>query len=72
MLRTNGHPAKSRTGRRPVTAVTGSHCPISGVWALVGGEDTYCRVLEGSVMPAFHNTAVQWKLLERLQRGLHR
>ena len=72
MLRTNGNAGKSRTGRLPVTAVTGSHCPISGVWALVGGEDNYCRVLEGSVMPAFQNTAVQWKLLERLQRGLHR
>ncbi|MEY9776353.1 hypothetical protein ABH915_001961 [Arthrobacter sp. MW3 TE3886] len=72
MLRTDGHTGKSRTASRSVTAVTGSHCPISGLWALVGGEETYCRVVEGSVMPAFRNTAVQWRLLERLQRGLHR
>jgi hypothetical protein len=55
-------------GRERVTAVTGSHCPVSGMWEPAGEEGGRRRLLEGSVMPAFRNAAAQWKLLE----GLHR
>lgn len=69
MLRTQGQSTQSQARvRRPVTAATGVHCPVSGVWAPVGDERALCRVLEGSVMPAFRNTAAEWKLLEGLQR----
>jgi hypothetical protein len=69
MLRTPGQATQARArGRRPVTAATGTHCPVSGVWAPVGEERALFRVLEGSVMPAFRNAAAEWKLLEGLQR----
>lgn len=68
MLRTLGQVLDTGAGRSRVTAVTGSHCPVSGVWAPVGEEGAFCRVLEGSLMPAFRNSAAEWKLLEGLRR----
>lgn len=72
-MQTSQQASKARDGvRRPVVSATGNHCPVSGVWAPVGEEGVCRRVLEGSVMPAFRNTATEWKLLESLQRrGLH-
>ncbi|UKA55428.1 hypothetical protein LFT45_05765 [Arthrobacter sp. FW305-BF8] len=66
MLRTPRQATNTRV--RSVTATTGSHCPVSGEWAPVGAQDTVCRVLEGSMMPAFRNRAAEWELIEGLQR----
>ena len=69
MLRTLGQALETRAdGRCRVTAATGSHCPASGLWAPVGAEGACCRILEGSVMPAFRNAAAEWKLLEGFRR----
>lgn len=62
MVTTPGVPA----GRGQITAVTGNHCPVSGMWEPAGEEGGRRRLLEGSVMPAFRNAAAQWKLLEGL------
>lgn len=47
-----------------LTARTGTHYPLSGLWAPSGAEDVPAALSEGSVMPAFGNDAVEWTLLE--------
>lgn len=66
MLRTTAQATSTRS--RTVTATTGTHCPVSGEWAPVGADGSVCRVLEGSMMPAFRNRAAEWELVECLQR----
>lgn len=68
MLHTLGSAPGAPVGQERVTAVTGTHCPVSGMWEPAGEEGGRRRLLEGTVMPAFRNSAAQWKLL----KGLHR
>lgn len=51
------------TGRR-LTARTGTHCPLSGLWAPDHDESAPAQVLEGSLMPTYGNNAVEWILTE--------
>ncbi|HKS02702.1 MAG TPA: hypothetical protein VJS86_13595 [Arthrobacter sp.] len=68
MLHTMSTAPGAPAGRERVTAVTGNHCPVSGTWEPAGEEGGRRRLLEGTVMPAFRNSAAQWKLLEGLRR----
>lgn len=47
-----------------LTARTGAHCPLSGLWAPSGAENVPAALSEGSVMPAYGNDAVEWMLLQ--------
>ncbi len=67
MLRT-----RPETITRPaqrLTAETGTHCPLSGLWAPNGEEAARANVLEGSIMPTYRSDRVQWTLLKPF-RGL--
>ena len=68
MLHTMSNASGAPAGRERVTAVTGSHCPVSGMWEPAGEEGGRRRLLEGTVMPAFRNAAAQWKLLAGVRR----
>lgn len=70
-------PRQQWAGGRRLTADTGSHCPLSGLWAPMGEEAARLRVMEGSIMPTYRNGPVRWTLLlpftglvsNRLQAG---
>lgn len=47
-----------------LTARTGAHCPVSGLWSPSCAEHVPAALSEGSVMPAYGNDAVEWTLLE--------
>lgn len=47
------------------TAKTGTKCPASGVWAVVGTPSTTAPIAKGNVMPPYRNQSVTWRL-ERL------
>lgn len=44
------------------TATTGSNCPESGVWAVVGTPSTTAPIAKGNTMPPYSGKAVIWKL----------
>jgi hypothetical protein len=44
------------------TAKTGSNCPESGVWVVVGTPSTTAPIAKGNTMPPYANKAVIWKL----------
>ena len=67
MLSIVGQPA-GHTRRGRFVAGTGSHCPVSGLWAPAGEQDSATQVLEGSIMPAHGNSAVVWQLVQGLSR----
>ncbi len=50
-------------------AGTGSHCPISGIWAPVGDMGQGLQVLKGSIMPTHGDSAVDWQLVQGLKRS---
>lgn len=54
----------TRSTSHRLTARTGNHCPLSGLWAPYDDESAPTRVLEGSIMPTYGNEAVEWKLME--------
>ncbi|KUM42100.1 hypothetical protein AR689_00535 [Arthrobacter sp. EpRS71] len=68
MLRIVGQPAEARSRRSRFVAGTGSHCPISGIWAPAGETEKGLRLLEGSIMPVHDNSAVDWQLVQGLTR----
>lgn len=68
MLRIVGQPVETRWNRGRLVAGTGSHCPLSGIWAPAGEQEAGLRVLEGSIMPSHRNTAVDWQLVQGLSR----
>ncbi|PRB41057.1 hypothetical protein CQ020_14240 [Arthrobacter sp. MYb23] len=68
MLRIAGQPGTDRSRRSRFTAGTGSHCPISGIWAPEGDIEKSMRLLEGNIMPARGDSAVDWQLLQGLTR----
>lgn len=47
------------------TAKTGSICPESGVWKVVGTPSTTAPIAKGNRMPPYNNQAVTWKLIQR-------
>ncbi|MCP2046587.1 UNVERIFIED_ORG: hypothetical protein J3D58_000659 [Paenarthrobacter nicotinovorans] len=72
MLRIVGQPESDRSGRNRLTAGTGSHCPISGMWAPEGDVGKSMQLLEGSIMPARGDLAVDWQRVQGLtRRDLH-
>lgn len=72
MLRIVGQPETDRSRRSRYTAGTGSHCPISGIWAPEGDVAKSMQLLEGSIMPARGDSAVDWELVQGLtRRDLH-
>lgn len=44
------------------TATTGSSCPESGVWVVVGTPSTTAPIAEGNTMPPYAGKAVTWRL----------
>ncbi|MDI2034173.1 hypothetical protein [Paenarthrobacter nitroguajacolicus] len=66
MLSIVGQPAAPR--RSLFVAGTGSHCPVSGIWAPAGETGHSKRVLEGSIMPTHGDSAVDWQLVQGLTR----
>ncbi|MEM6636257.1 MAG: hypothetical protein AAF667_10220 [Pseudomonadota bacterium] len=52
--------------RSPIgtTARTGTRCPESGVWEVVGNPTTTAPIAEGNVMPPYAGNAVTWKLIQ--------
>jgi hypothetical protein len=46
----------------PVTARTGTHCPLSGRWNPAGDRQNSQLFFEGSVMPPFDGAPVAWVL----------
>ncbi len=46
------------------TASTGSRCPESGVWQVVGTISTTAPIAVGNVMPPYRERAVTWKLVQ--------
>lgn len=68
MLRSHRQVIMPRQPRNRLTARTGSHCPLSGLWVPCGEEASPSPVLEGSIMPAYANDPVEWTLLEPLGR----
>lgn len=72
MLRIVGQPGADRSRRSRYTAGTGSHCPISGIWAPEGDVEKSMQLLEGSIMPPRGDVAVDWELVQGLaRRDLH-
>lgn len=53
----------------PVTASTGTHCPISGQWNPDGDQKNGQVFFEGSLMPPFAGTPVLWVL--QAETGRH-
>lgn len=45
-------------------ARTGSNCPESGVWQVVGTPSTTAPIAKGNVMPPYNGQAVDWKLIQ--------
>lgn len=68
MLRIIGEHPGGHTHRCRYVAGTGSHCPVSGMWAPVGEAGPHLQVLEGSIMPTHQNAAVVWHLVQGLAR----
>ena len=52
-----------------LVAGTGSHCPVSGIWAPAGERDADVRVLEGSIMPTHRSAAVIWQFVAGFRRN---
>ncbi len=69
MLRIVGQPAEGRSRSSRFMAGTGSHCPISGIWAPAGDMGQSLQVLEGSIMPTHGDSAVDWQLVQGLKRS---
>lgn len=51
--------------RKPIgtTATTGSTCPESGVWEVVGTPSTTAPIAKGNRMPPYNGRAVTWELI---------
>jgi hypothetical protein len=47
---------------RPMTAGTGTHCPVSGQWNPAGDRQNGQAFFEGSIMPSFDGAPVVWVL----------
>jgi len=45
-------------------AHTGSNCPVSGVWQVVGTPSTTAPIAKGNVMPPYGGKGVDWKLIQ--------
>lgn len=45
-----------------MTAVTGTHCPVSGTWNPDGDQQNGQLFFEGSLMPPFAGAPVAWVL----------
>jgi hypothetical protein len=45
------------------TAKTGSICPESGVWKVVGTPSTTAPIAKGNHMPPYAGQAVTWQLV---------
>jgi hypothetical protein len=72
MLRIIRHQGEAPTNKGRLVADTGSHCPISGIWAPAGEQESGRVVLEGSIMPARGSVPVDWQLVQGLtRRDLH-
>lgn len=52
--------------KKPIgtTATTGSSCPESGVWKVVGTPSTTAPIAKGNRMPPYNGKAVTWKLIQ--------
>ena len=46
------------------TARTGSACPESGVWKVVGTPSTTAPIAKGNRMPPYGKAAVTWILIQ--------
>lgn len=44
---------------------TGSICPESGVWKVVGTPSTTAPIAKGNRMPPYDGKAVDWRLIQR-------
>jgi len=47
---------------RPMTARTGTHCPVSGQWNPDGDRENGQVFFEGSLMPSFEGAPALWVL----------
>lgn len=47
---------------RPMTAGTGTHCPVSGQWNPDGDRQNGHVFYEGSLMPSYSGAPVLWVL----------
>lgn len=45
-------------------AHTGSICPESGVWKVVGNPSTTAPIAKGNRMPPYDGKAVDWRLIQ--------
>lgn len=66
MRRIVGEQSQGHSHRCRYVAGTGTHCPVSGLWAPVGETGPGLQVLEGSIMPTHRNTAIVWHLVHGL------
>lgn len=45
-------------------AKTGTICPASGTWKVVGTPSTTAPIAKGNTMPPYRGVAVTWQLVE--------
>ncbi|MDB2217379.1 hypothetical protein [Mycobacteroides abscessus] len=45
-------------------AHTGSICPESGIWKVVGTPSTTAPIARGNRMPPYNGKAVDWQLIQ--------
>lgn len=53
---------------RPLTAATGTHCPVSGTWQPAGDRQNGQLFFEGGLMPPFAGAPVVWVLDPEAER----
>jgi len=46
------------------TVKTGSTCPESGVWKVIGNPSTTAPIAKGNKMPPYSGKAVSWQLIQ--------
>ncbi|MBT1003441.1 hypothetical protein KIH31_12585 [Paenarthrobacter sp. DKR-5] len=59
--------SSSATLARPstwITAVTGSHCPRTGLWAVLGDSSTRRTIFEGDLFPSVAGRMTAWRLVQ--------
>ncbi len=63
MKRINQSSWQLNESRGSVTARTGFHCPVNGLWKPVETAAEPLFVFEGSIMPSYGGNSTEWTLV---------
>ncbi|WP_165852246.1 hypothetical protein [Chryseobacterium pennae] len=47
-----------------LTQISGSSCPVSGIWESIGHFKTTCLIAKGYQMPDYCGKKIKWKLIQ--------